>query len=413
MMVEESKITVTVVPLEPARGRALTSSPPFKHRSSSVPDSDIDYKKQDFHQRNLAHIRKLAERKIQRMHQIQEEQRKLEATRERLSRLVLSRSQKPKEAKEEEKEGREAPQPITETAPAPDEDDTVKGDGGKQAQLKAFYRSRYSSLLKTLQENNRVKQKQEEMERQKQVMKQQKLKEELGLVNVPSKLRSPTIASLVSSVTTKEEDLAQLKQSKPSFKPASKLPSDLHDLRPEDDKEKQRLAREAADKIRKRADDYLQQITDKRQAEARREHEAKEKAARLQTAARETVLSMKKQFELPKRPKSVSPEGSVVDEEIVAKRKTVDKDALQKLAQHRRNNAPMITDFAQWKKRNRVGENDRVFIVKGGYPDIKRALLSRGNPYTARLDRKHRETLPVFRLQMDSQGQRHRFPQSR
>lgn len=31
-----------------------------------------------------------------------------------------------------------------------------------------------------------------------------------------------------------------------------------------------------------------------------------------------------------------------------------------------------------WKKRNKVDEKTKVFIVKGGYGDIKRALKTRG-----------------------------------
>ena len=37
-----------------------------------------------------------------------------------------------------------------------------------------------------------------------------------------------------------------------------------------------------------------------------------------------------------------------------------------------------ITDMKEWKKKNKVPEETKVFIVKGGYGDIKRALKSRG-----------------------------------
>jgi hypothetical protein len=37
-----------------------------------------------------------------------------------------------------------------------------------------------------------------------------------------------------------------------------------------------------------------------------------------------------------------------------------------------------ITNMATWKKKNRVDEKTKVFIVKGGYGDIKRALKQRG-----------------------------------
>lgn len=37
-----------------------------------------------------------------------------------------------------------------------------------------------------------------------------------------------------------------------------------------------------------------------------------------------------------------------------------------------------ITDMAAWKKKYRVDEDTKVFIIKGGYPDVKKALKSRG-----------------------------------
>ena len=37
-----------------------------------------------------------------------------------------------------------------------------------------------------------------------------------------------------------------------------------------------------------------------------------------------------------------------------------------------------ITDMAQWKKKNRIDENTKVFIVSGGYSTIKKELLARG-----------------------------------
>lgn len=39
---------------------------------------------------------------------------------------------------------------------------------------------------------------------------------------------------------------------------------------------------------------------------------------------------------------------------------------------------PHITDLAEWKKKNRLAPETKVFIVTGGYPDVKRALRARG-----------------------------------
>lgn len=37
-----------------------------------------------------------------------------------------------------------------------------------------------------------------------------------------------------------------------------------------------------------------------------------------------------------------------------------------------------ITDMKEWKKRQRVEPDTKVFVIRGGYGDIKRALKSRG-----------------------------------
>lgn len=39
---------------------------------------------------------------------------------------------------------------------------------------------------------------------------------------------------------------------------------------------------------------------------------------------------------------------------------------------------PFITDLKIWKKKQRLDDSVRVFIIMGGYPDLKKALLKRG-----------------------------------
>lgn len=40
-------------------------------------------------------------------------------------------------------------------------------------------------------------------------------------------------------------------------------------------------------------------------------------------------------------------------------------------------NKIMITDMAQWKKRNKVKDSQRVFFASGGYGELKKALRER------------------------------------
>ena len=44
----------------------------------------------------------------------------------------------------------------------------------------------------------------------------------------------------------------------------------------------------------------------------------------------------------------------------------------------KRTGFPNITDMALWRKKFKVEDITKVFICTGGYPDIKRALKSRG-----------------------------------
>ena len=39
---------------------------------------------------------------------------------------------------------------------------------------------------------------------------------------------------------------------------------------------------------------------------------------------------------------------------------------------------PFITDLAEWKKKQRIDPETKVFIILGGYPDLKHSLLARG-----------------------------------
>ena len=39
---------------------------------------------------------------------------------------------------------------------------------------------------------------------------------------------------------------------------------------------------------------------------------------------------------------------------------------------------PHVTDLNQWKKKNRLEADEKVFIVTGGYPELKKALRERG-----------------------------------
>lgn len=41
-------------------------------------------------------------------------------------------------------------------------------------------------------------------------------------------------------------------------------------------------------------------------------------------------------------------------------------------------NFPHVTDIVEWRKKNRLEPDTKVFIVTGGYGGIKKALYARG-----------------------------------
>jgi len=72
-----------------------------------------------------------------------------------------------------------------------EEDEEKKNENKK---LRVYFRSRYASFLNQIRENNIKKKEQEELEKKKKEEKAQKLREELGLTQVNSKLFTETTA---------------------------------------------------------------------------------------------------------------------------------------------------------------------------------------------------------------------------
>lgn len=35
---------------------------------------------------------------------------------------------------------------------------------------------------------------------------------------------------------------------------------------------------------------------------------------------------------------------------------------------------PYISDLSEWKKKNRIEQSDKVYIITGGYGELKKAL---------------------------------------
>lgn len=67
--------------------------------------------------------------------------------------------------------------------------------------------------------------------------------------------------------------------------------------------------------------------------------------------------------------------------------KKSDELSFQRLTQmpKRFSGVPIVTDMAIFKKKNGLGDKDKVFIINGCYPDIRKALLKRSILYLGRL----------------------------
>jgi hypothetical protein len=381
----------SMVQTDDRRLASHTSSPPsltIRQRTSSTETQSTQ--KKNYHERNMGHIKALKEKNQVRKQQLEDEKTKLEQTRERLAKIIMKRSEALKKAKEEnekktkEEEDQKKAEEVIQEEP--------EEDYYKKKNVSAYYRSRYASLLKTIQDTNKNKQQLKEIEQQKKEKYKKKLKEEMGLGNITSKLFNPTVSSLINSNNVTENEIVELK--------GQKYAGGLQNLKkaeikkgqnkpPEDEKEKQKIGREAAEKIKKRAQDHLIQLADKKEQEARKEEKARLKEEKLKASLREAVLNKAKTTDFSKEEsKDPIKDESSSDEVVPKKVKKSDESALKRLSQApKRWSAHSITDLAQFRKKYKLSEKDKIFIVLGGYPDIRRALLARSTSYLGRLVR--------------------------
>eukprot|EP01022_Parablepharisma_sp_SALTPOND_P001103 TRINITY_DN1055_c0_g1_i2.p2 TRINITY_DN1055_c0_g1~~TRINITY_DN1055_c0_g1_i2.p2 ORF type:complete len:1006 (+),score=166.16 TRINITY_DN1055_c0_g1_i2:6008-9025(+) len=174
---------------------------------------------------------------------------------------------------------------------------------------------------------------------------------------------------------------------KPKGEIAEKLPEIIRQSRTQKDnnksllEERKKMPKEMADKLRLRQEKYLQQIAEKKIAEKRKQEEIKEKKERVaKKLAEEAKLQMEKvgvkvdiadcKVQQPKsteKPRVSSQEVQKQHEDFIA------RNIIQKKC-----DLTGITDITLWKKKQKLDESTKVFIIMGGYPDIKRALKKRG-----------------------------------
>ena len=221
-------------------------------------------------------------------------------------------------------------------------DELEKIDEGKS--IKAYYRSRYTSLIKSIQDSNKQKMIQKELEELKMKKLKEKLKDELGLRQVKSKFKQ---LSEDNSEIKQEKIEKQEKSGVSKRQPTNEIEESK--LSPEELKQK----RENAAKIVRRAQEHLQKIAEKKMEEQKKEEDAAIREQKLRQALKEAILNRNQEEGEIQRKKS------------------------EKLLTHPKK--ILITDMALYKKRHKLTENDKIFIIYGCYPDIRKALLARGN----------------------------------
>jgi hypothetical protein len=355
----------------------VTTSPPSQRiplRSSSI---DAFEGKVDYHQRHIDHLKELSEQKANKLQQLEQERIKLEIARERLARKVLRRAAFQEEplvhqsvVKEESDEADEETKEVQEESDEAQETDEAK-------KIRSGFRSRYKQHLKHLAETNKLKQQKEEHQRQRRAMTAQKLKEDLGLLNVNSKLHDPTVASIVGSSAVDDELLEKKGVRVPlghSPKHRGRRREEAKEEAKVDDKVR---SKKAGEEIVKRAQGHLAHLADKKAADQRKEEEERERRAKQAAQAKKQTKLMKPTA-APESLIQTQELTSVIAQETPIKKKSNERVMERLVKVPRRIDMPVITDIAVFRKKNKLSDKDKIFIIAGGYPDIRKALARRG-----------------------------------
>ena len=152
-----------------------------------------------------------------------------------------------------------------------------------------------------------------------------------------------------------------------------------------EEKEAQRQRRLA---LKEKQRDYLHQLINKKKKEEAQLNETKARKERAQKRAREAAQlnqdEAKRQLEVTMKQREDEKREQLEKEkqEADAKMVKVDVEAmvsrLSKLAEKESNSIPEARDFEDWKKRQGIEPETKVFSITGWYPAIKQALEERG-----------------------------------
>lgn len=161
-----------------------------------------------------------------------------------------------------------------------------------------------------------------------------------------------------------------------------------------DEVEEQKALKIAAEKraraefIRARQNKLMQQMKEEKEQKQKQKEDEMLREKKLKEQARKQVLEQFEQYKnipsLKERQESANNLQEETSPLTVVKKKVEVKHNDTAFQNFIERNIPQnkvflnITDMATWRKKNRVDENTKVFIIMGGYKDLKKALKARG-----------------------------------
>ena len=126
----------------------------------------------------------------------------------------------------------------------------------------------------------------------------------------------------------------------------------------------------------------MQKLSEKKKQEEDKKKEEQERKERIKREAREKVKDIMQNVERSERKNAAGDDTFDRHEEEEKKPppppKKRDTEGFLERNKPKGKVFLPISDMATWKKKNRVDEKTKVFIVMGGYGDLKRALKRRG-----------------------------------
>jgi len=401
------------------RSEHNTKLPPL---APSNKNAEMDYAK-----RNMEIIKQLKEKK-QKQQELIEEKRKKEADeREKLRQLILEEAARVRELKkqnialqqetdqkeDEEKSFRGKKSKAKENKEK--EDEETEKEKEDKAKLQHYYRSRHASFLKSLKENLKSKKEREEQEKKKKDDVLCKIRENMGINNITSKLYSVEKNLNEKHETAMDEQTLNVKKvSSSEAKRASSV-------------EGRTLPIEVQRELLQRQKKILAEISERKKLEKLEEEEKQKHYLKIKEKLKDKVLNMGKRVDgyetagfvverkvLVEDPASSQNLKALNLDSVETKRQRFKKSlgslppirdkylsenddgqkessSLPKIPESTKSsksgkknpkkklaNIPNITDMVQWKKRHRIDPEARIYNVNGGYGDIKAALDKRG-----------------------------------